>query len=115
MSRPKALEVRFAVRPHLALIDQPQRSAYQRFAAHEDVGGHIEVVQNVKFLVDKTDAQGDRVRDAGNGDLFSVKEDLPFVRLVDAAEGLHQRRLARAVLADQGHHLGLADRETYVA
>ena len=115
MSKPEALEVRFAVRPHLALIDQPQRSAYQRFAAHEDVGGHIEVVQNVKFLVDKTDTQGDRVRYAGNGDLFSVKEDLPFVRLVDAAEGLHQRRLARAVLADQGHHLGLADRETYVA
>src|SRR4029450_9307649 len=74
----KALQVRFAVRPHLPLIDQPQRSAYQRFATHEDVGSDIEVVQNVKFLMDKTDAQSDGVRYAGDGDLFSLKEDLTF-------------------------------------
>jgi hypothetical protein len=35
-------------------------------------------------------------------DRLAVEEDLPLVGLVDAGEGLDQRRLAGAVVADEG-------------
>ena len=42
---------------------------------------------------------------AAQDDRLAAQEDLAGVRLVDAGQDAHQRRLAGAVLADQAHHL----------
>jgi hypothetical protein len=36
---------------------------------------------------------------------LAVHQHLPIVRLIDAAEDLYERRLSRAILADDGVHL----------
>ena len=46
-----------------------------------------------------------------NVHVLAVYTDLALVERVDADDGLDQRRLARAVVADQRHHLALAHRE----
>jgi hypothetical protein len=62
----------------------------------------------------KPDAKRNGISNFVDGDFLAVKEDFPFVGLMHAAKGLHQRRLTRAVFSDQGHYFGLADRETHV-
>ena len=42
-------------------VDQLQRPAMQRLAADEDVGGDVEIVEEVELLVDEGDAAADRV------------------------------------------------------
>ena len=42
-------------------------------------------------------------------DLAPVDEDAPLVRLVEAVEDVHQRRLAGAVLAEDGMHRAARD------
>ena len=46
----------------VAAVDQPQRPAVQRLAADEDVGGDVEIVEQVELLVDEGDAGRDRAR-----------------------------------------------------
>ena len=46
-----------------ARVDQPQRPAAQRLAADEDVGGDVEIVEQVEFLVDEGDAGAHRAGD----------------------------------------------------
>ena len=47
--------------------------------------------------------------------VVTVEQDAAFVRIVEAREQLHERRLAGAVLADQREHLAGMQREVQVA
>ena len=40
-------------------VDQPQRPAPARLAADEDIGGDVEIVEQVEFLMDEGDAGGE--------------------------------------------------------
>ena len=100
-------------RRHLGLqrrpVDQLQRPAEDRFAADHHVGRHVEIVEEVELLVHEGDA---RRHGAGDRELRmrrAVDADQPFARLDDAAQDLHQGRLAGAVLADQRQHLAALD------
>src|SRR5450759_299442 len=72
-----------------------------RLAANEDVLGHREVVHEVQFLVDHADPQG--LGGVGARDLFLAPADTDRAGIapVDPREDLHERGLARAVLAYQ--------------
>src|SRR3712207_3264779 len=88
---------------------QVQPAALRGLAAEDHVLQDGEVVGQHEVLVDHPDAGGDGVRRAAEVHRTAVDEDLPLVRAVLAVEGLHQRRLAGAVLAHDGVHLATAD------
>ena len=54
------------------------------------------------MLVDHADTGGHGVARPGEGDGLVVDEDLSGVGLVEAVEDVHERGLARAVLAQEG-------------
>ena len=70
-----------------------------------------------QFLVDDDDAERLGIIDVAEVALLPLIDDAAFVVAVriDAAQDLHQRRLAGAVLADQRVDLALPDREIDVA
>ena len=72
-----------------------------RFAADHHVGRHVEIVEEVELLVHEGDARRHGAGDRERGMLRAVDADRAFARLDDAAQDLHQGRLAGAVLADQ--------------
>ena len=100
-------------RRHLGLerraVDQPQRPAEDRLAADHDVGRDVEIVEEVELLVHEGDARRHGAGDRERGVLDAVDADRAFARLDDAAQDLHQGRLAGAVLADQRQHLAALD------
>ena len=52
---------------HLSAVDQAEHSAARRLAAEQDVAGHVQVVEQVQFLVDERDAErGRRLRHRGS-------------------------------------------------
>src|SRR3989442_7175505 len=70
-----------------------------------------------QFLVDDDDSQRLVIVDVAKAPLLAVKDDAAFVVTVgvDAAQNLHQGRLASAVLADQRMDLASLNREVDVA
>ena len=86
-------------------VDEAQRAGAGRLAADEDVGGRVEVVEEVELLVHEGDAGAERLGDRERGVLDAADRDRAGGGRHDAAQHLHQRRLAGAVLADQPHHL----------
>ena len=95
-------------------VDQAQR-ALARLAAEENIRRHVEIIQDVQFLVDERDAVAHGVIDAVDFHRLAVNKDFPGVRLVDAAEDFHQRGFARAVLADQRDDLARINFEVHFA
>ena len=86
-------------------VDQPQRPAPQRLAADEDVGGDVQIVEEVELLVDEGDAGGHRLGHREPRMLDTVDDDGTGVGRHHPAQHLHQGALAGAVLADQAHDL----------
>src|SRR5262249_56193370 len=82
----------------------------------EDIGvsGSIQIAEKFELLRDKGDPRLDRVRHGERSSFDAFKSDDAAVRLDHAAEHAHQRRLASAVLADQGNHLAARHGETDV-
>ena len=76
-----------------------------RLAADIDIPRNIEIVEKIELLMDEGDTRLDRVRYGERPPLDAVDPDDAAARLRHAAEHAHQRRLAGAVLADQGNHL----------
>ena len=56
---------------------------------------------NMKVLMDHADAVLNGILRIADGRFRAVDANLPFVRMVQAVEHLHQRRFARAILAQQ--------------
>ncbi len=78
--------------------------AVQLLGAEDDVLEDAEVVGEHEVLEDHADAGGDRVSRRRERDLLAVDLDRARVRLLHAVQDLHQRGLARAVLADDRVH-----------
>ena len=68
--------------------------------AEDDVLEDREILHQLEMLENHADARGDGGLTVGDLGLFSGDEDLARIGLVEAVEDRHQRRLARAVLAD---------------
>jgi hypothetical protein len=62
-------------------------------------------------LVDHPDPVLDRVLRGAERDPFALEQDLAFVGPVEAVEDVHERRFARAVLAEQRVHLAAVEVE----
>ena len=88
-----------------AAVDEAQPP---RLAPQRDVLGHREVRDQVQLLVDDADAAPVRIARAGDLHQLAVQPDLARVPGLGAAQDLHERRLAGAVLAQQDVHLARA-------
>ena len=80
-------------------VNQAQR--IERLAPEKDVGGDVEIVEHVEFLVNEGDAEADGVVDVLDFDRLTVNFDFAGVGLVDAAEDFHQGGFAGAVFANE--------------
>src|SRR5262249_12635938 len=103
-----------AVGDLLDLFTGGAADAVQLLAAEDHVLQDREVVGEHEVLVHHADATGDGVGGAVEGHLLAVHGERALGRLLHAVEDLHQRRLAGAVLADEGVHGAPADREVDV-
>ena len=79
--------------------------------AEEEVGDDVEVLAEREILEDGGDAERERVGRAGQRHRLAAEVDRAGGRLVHAGEHLDQRRLAGAVVADQGDDLAGMDVE----
>ena len=90
---------------HAPAIHQTQWPCPPRLAAEEDVAGDVQCLDHLALLMDDADAQTSRIRRSVHHHWHTLERDGARVRPMDAAENLHQRRLARAVLADEADNL----------
>ena len=109
---PEPGEKRRRLRRHAPAVDQPERPA-ARLAADEDIAGHVEIVEEVEFLMHEGDPGGDRLGHGHRRALGTVDPDAAGRGRDDAAQHLHQRGLAGTVLADQPDHLARRHAEAY--
>ena len=114
MDRPRAIRAGSSGTPSRLKISRPPRRASpagrsaarpQRLAPDEHVLRHGEVGEQRRLLVDDGDAGRPGRGRAVQRDLPAGHVERPAVRLVHPGEDLDERRLARAVLADQRVHL----------
>ena len=98
----------------LALSTSRSEAALGRLAADIDVGGDVEIVEEVEFLVDEGDAGLHRAADAEAAIGHAIDLDGAAVGLDHAAEDLHQGGFAGAVLADHADDLAGADIEAEI-
>jgi hypothetical protein len=99
---------------HFALVDEAGNQAEQpfcRLAAKEDVGGHVLLLGQGQVLVDHLDAEPAPLSGVEREDVLAVEFDRAGVGSVDAGDGLHQRRLAGAIVTDEADHFARLDRE----
>ena len=82
--------------------------AVDRLVAEEHVLGHAQRRNDRQLLVDHADAGGQGVAGRPEMDRPAVDAHLAVIAGMDAGDDLHQRRLARAVLADEAMHLAAA-------
>jgi hypothetical protein len=110
----EAVALGHLAQPPLRGAGVEQDAAAARLAAEDDVLEDREVLGQHEVLVDHADAGGDRGGRGAEPRRLPAEEDLALVRLVHAVEGLHERRLAGAVLADERVDLAGADDEVDV-
>ena len=84
-----------------------------RDASDRDIVARREVVAH-EILEDDADAAA-QVLDVVFAEVMTVEQYTALVRVVQAGQQLHQRGLARAVLADQRHDLPRPEREAQMA
>ena len=90
-------------RLHPRLVEPFQ--AVEPLAPEEHVLDHVEVVGQREVLVDHLDPEAGGVLRPRDVHGLAVEQDLSAVDVVDPGDALDQRRLAGAVVADEGHHL----------
>ena len=100
---PEPVEQALHLAVHRAAIDAVERPA--RVVAHDDVLRDAEIGEQRRLLVDDRDARVAGVVRGVEVDALAAGEHLAGVAPDHAAEHLHERRLAGAVLADQAAHL----------
>ena len=100
-------ENRLGLAVHLPPVDD--RAALP--VADEDVLGDVEVGEDRRLLVDRGEPVALGVRRAAQRDRLPGDRDRPRVRRVDARHDLDQRRLAGAVLPEEGVYLARVQRQ----
>jgi hypothetical protein len=100
-----------AARPRRAAVDQRQAADQPGEAVDEQVLGDAQILEEVELLVDEGDAARLGVARAARLVGGAVQRHAAAVHAVHAAQDVHRRRLAGAVLADQPQHLAGGQRE----
>ena len=85
-------------RHHLALVEQSRSAG--RFPVGEDVASHRQVGKEIQLLEDDADAELPGLQGIADDHRFAAQDERAAVRLIDAGQHLHDRRLAGAVLPD---------------
>jgi hypothetical protein len=93
-------------------VDAPEQA--RRLVSQRHVLGDREVREQRRLLVDDRDAQRARLLGRQVGQLLAVERQRAGVGRVRAAQDADERRLAGAVLAHQGQHLGALHVERHV-
>ena len=88
-----------------------EERALRRLAGEDDVLRHAHDRDEHEALVHHPDPVVDRVVRRVDEDPLAVQPDLALVRVVEPVEDVHEGRLARAVLAEEGVHLALRELE----
>ena len=88
--------------------------AAQRLLAQEDVVGHAQAGHDVRLLVDGADSELQGRARSQLAVRLAVQDDGALVRLHDAGQDLHERGLARPVLADEAVDLARSQVEADV-
>ncbi len=96
---------------HLHVVHQP---VALRQVFEQQVLRHRQVREQVQLLVHDADAGAVRIRRRARTVRPAVERDVSLVGDVDAGEQIDQRRLARAVLAEQHVRLAARDVERHV-
>src|SRR6476620_7228320 len=85
----QSLQIGSRVRVNLLSIDQSQRTT--RLATQKDVRRHVQVIKGVELLMYQGNPQVHSGIDIVDLHRLAVEQDLAGIRLVDAAQDLHQR------------------------
>ena len=88
-------------------LEVEEDAAVRRLGREHDVLGDRHHRDQHEVLVHHPDAGVDRLPRRPELDLAALDVDLALVRVVEAVDDVHQRRLAGAVLAEQRVHLAL--------
>ena len=88
-----------------------QEGPVVRLGGEDDVLGHRHHRDEHEVLVHHPDAELDRLSRRVDADRLPAQADLPLVRVVQAVQDVHERRLARSVLAEQRMHLARCELE----
>ncbi len=91
-------------------VNQPQSA---RLATQKKIGGHIQIVAQVQFLVNQRDARLGRLVDRGPRRKPPVHQNLPRVQSFDAGQDSHQCALARTILADDRQYFAMVQRQVH--
>ena len=86
-------------------VDELKGTARQRLPPDQHIRPDVEIVEKVQFLMNEGDSGAQRFGDGERAVRGAVDLDRSLIGLHHPAEDLHQRRLARAVLADQRENL----------
>ena len=115
LRRAQPIDARLGIEREAMLGDQLARLALHRtlveqrpslpFAPEEEILGDREVRRQQRFLVHHRDADGMGVRRTVEIHRLPAPTHHAAIALQHARDDLHQRRLTRAVLADEGVHL----------
>jgi hypothetical protein len=106
---------RAGVAAHPVLVDHPQDGAQDPgpapLAAQVEIAGDVEGRRHREGLVDGLDAGVQRVLRSPEVHRLPIHEELAGVRNEGTGQALDQRRLARAVVADDAQHLARVEVE----
>ena len=100
--------------PRLGGAHVDQDAVPHRLRGEDDVLRHRHHRDEHEVLVDHAHARVDRGARRPELDGLALDQDLALVGVVEPVEDVHEGRLARAVLAEQGVHLPLAEVEAHV-
>ena len=89
------------------------RSSRAAILSDRDIVAGAEIVAD-EILEDDAHVSAQRI-EIVFAQVVAIEQDAAFVRIVEAGEKLHERRLAGAVLADQREHLAGVQREAEMA
>ncbi len=99
---------------HRLPVEHPERAEPVEpglFTSEKQVRRHVEIVGQREVLVDGLDPRLARFQRAFERYPLAVEDDLAAGALLDSSDLAHEGGLARAVIADDGHVLALAQDE----
>jgi hypothetical protein len=95
-------------------VQGPAQEIAPRLAPQVDVLGDVHVAGQRQVLIDHLDAPVPGVLRAGEVHGLALEDQLPLAGRVQAGEGLHEGRLAGAVVAHDPQHLAPVERQADV-